>query len=124
VHYKEELNFNVNANFDFSESNSDSPPAGLFGQLNYAWYWVNSNGESNPSEINASSWERYITIEATASAFGFDNIKYTHKKWGENTVYSITQQRSFTLFLEYFDTIVRINTSEPEEKPVFRVIQN
>jgi hypothetical protein len=111
---KEVLYFNVNSKMN----DVDSGNFGLFGTVEYTLY----DSQNSSPDSNDESWELNIKMTASIGDYAYENISYTLREWMLDTTYIITQQKSLTLNLEYFQTIIKLNTADPEFKPLFRAV--
>ncbi|WP_395767829.1 hypothetical protein [Aquirufa sp.] len=112
LHMKEELTFN----YRNGEMN---------GPIFYSRYFAENKGESEESQLVNAKWKKDIGLSAS---FNYDegiykNINYLETREFDRTKFIITQGEGYYISLEYFSTVIGINTASPNEKPVFRKLK-
>jgi hypothetical protein len=92
------------------------------GPLKYNRYSVDAGDETDPSDIPYSKWQKEIILTAFAD-FYYRDISYTEFIDYERTKITIKQKTGMDISLDYFWTLIRINTAKPDEKPVFKKVK-
>jgi hypothetical protein len=112
LNIKEELTFN----FINGEMN---------GPISYFQYSSDNNGESTESDLKNIKWKKDISITANYNyaESKYKTINFLETRAWEKTKYIITQGIGYDISLDYFRTIININTSLPIEKPTFKKIK-
>ena len=109
LNIKEELTFNfINGN--------------MSGPIIYSQYSSDNNGETEESDLKNVKWKKDISISAKYNyADGnYKTISFLETRDWEKTKYTITQGVGYDISIDYFRTIIDINTSLPNEKPIFK----
>lgn len=114
-YYKEVLTFNINSDWGAFESGN----FGLNGTIEYTFFYQAGSEDEEASDNNAQ-WVPYITIRSSYINDEYQSVTYT-QKMGDVDIYIITQQKSYTLDLAYFQTIINLNIAEAEYRPNFRI---
>jgi hypothetical protein len=112
IHLKEELIFNF--------MNGD-----MNGPISYFQYSSECNGETNESDLKNIKWKKDMSMSAnyTYSEGNYKNINFSETRDWEKTKYTISQGNGYDISLDYFRTIINLNTSLPNEKPIFKKIK-
>jgi hypothetical protein len=112
LNIKEELTFNF--------INGD-----MGGPISYSQYTSDNNGETNESELKNVKWKKDISISANYnhSDGKYTNINFSETRDWEKTKYTISQGNGYDISLDYFRTIINLNTSLPNDKPIFKKIK-
>jgi hypothetical protein len=109
LNIKEELTFN----FKNGEMN---------GPITYSKYSSENNGETEESDLKNVKWEKNISITANYnySDDTYKNVIFLETRDWEKTKYTVSQGTSYDISLDYFRTIININTALPNERPIFK----
>jgi hypothetical protein len=112
LNIKEELTFNF-INGDMS------------GPINYSQYSSENNGETNESELHNAKWKKEVSISANymLPEGKYINISFSETRDWEKTKYIISQGVGYDISIDYFNTIISINTAMKNEKPIFNKIK-
>lgn len=112
LNVKEELTFN----FVNGEMN---------GPVIYSQYSSDNNGETTESELLNKKWKKDMSISANYSPSDgkYKNINFVRTNEWEKTKYIITQTNSYDISIDYFGTIIDINTSAASDRPIFKRIK-
>ena len=112
INIKEELTFNF--------INGD-----MNGPISYCQYSSECNGETNESDLKNIKWKKDVTISAkyNYTEGNYKTINFLETRDWEKTKYTISQGIGYNISLDYFRTIININTSLPNEKPIFKKIK-
>jgi len=113
INVKEELTFNLTTNGE------------LNGVISYFKYSSECNGETNETDLKNVRWVKDISISAyyNYDDGNYKNINFLEIRDWEKTKYTIAQAIGYDISLDYFSTIININTSLPQEKPIFKKIK-
>ena len=112
LNIKEELTFNF-INGDMS------------GPINYSQYTSENNGETDESELSNAKWKKEVSISADYKLpeGKYINITFSETRDWEKTKYIISQGVGYDISIDYFNTIISINTAMKNEKPIFNKIK-
>lgn len=112
LNIKEELTFN----FTNGEMN---------GPIIYSEYSSEYNEETTESDLKNVKWQKNISITANYNYkySAYKSINFLETRDWEKTKYTISQGTSYDISLDYFRTIIYINTALPNEKPIFKRIK-
>ena len=107
---KEELTFN------FSDGQMNGP-------VSYYSYSAEYDGEEDEEDMKNVKWVKSMGLVATYSDGEYKNINYLQTRTYDRNKFIITQGKGYDISLDYFQTIININTATPNEKPVFRKLK-
>jgi hypothetical protein len=109
LNIKEELTFN----FKNGEMN---------GPITYPKYSSEYNGETEESDLKNVKWKKNISITANYNYRDgtYKNVIFLETRDWEKTKYTVSQGTSYDISLDYFRTIININTALPNERPIFK----
>ena len=109
---KEELTFN------FTDGQMNGP-------VSYYSYSAEYDGEEDEEDMKNVKWVKDLGLVATYSAadVSYKNINYLQTRDYDRTKFIITQSVGSDISLDYFQTVIGINISAPNEKPVFRKLK-
>ncbi|MFO0415124.1 MAG: hypothetical protein ACK50E_05680 [Bacteroidota bacterium] len=112
LNIKEELTFNF--------KNGD-----MNGRVIYSQYSSDNNGETSEADLKHVKWKKDVSISANYDyADGnYKGINFFEIRDWEKTKYTISQSVGYDISLDYFNTIININTSSPTEKPIFKKVK-
>lgn len=112
------LNIKEDLTFNFKDGQMQGP-------VNYSRFSTECNGETNEKEYKNLKWKKDLNISANySSSLGYyQNINYNETRDWDKTKLSISQFKGYDISLDYFDTIIHINTCAPNEKPVFKKVK-
>jgi len=112
INIKEELIFN------FLNGNMNGP-------ISYCQYSSECNGETNETNLKNIKWKKDLTISAKYNYTdgNYKTISFLETREWEKTKYTISQGVGYDISIDYFRTIIDINTSLPNEKPIFKKIK-
>jgi hypothetical protein len=110
LHIKEELVFNFKNN-------------AMSGPVRYNQFYADVE-ETDDDELKNKKWEKVTSITANyTNSGGYQNIVFNEFLKGDRTNYIITQTKRYNISLDYFQTIIELNTCLPNEKPVFKKLK-
>ncbi len=112
LNLKEELTFN------FKDGAMNGP-------VSYYQYSAENQGETDEADLKNTKWKKDIGLVANFSSDDvvYKNINYLETREYDRTKFIVTQGSWHEITLEYFQTIININTADPGSKPVFKKLK-
>lgn len=95
------------------------------GPVKYNSFYADYNGEEGEDNLKNVVWKKDCSITANYNydEYRYENINYSATSEWERTKISITQGIGNDISLDYFQTIIQLNTAAPNQKPVFKKIK-
>ena len=112
ANFKEELTFN------FVDGQMSGP-------VSFYSYSAEYDGEQDEADLKNTQWTKDLGLVANYSLAdaSYKNINYLKTNDYERTKYIIIQAVGYDISLDYFGTIIGLNTSPPNQKPVFKKLK-